>query len=218
MYKSSDFTKPVYKTGEIMEILNISYSSIRIYDKKGTLPIKRTGSGRRVVFREDLLAYLDSKGLLYRDDEAGKHDVIYARVSSHEQKQKGDLDRQVLFLIENVKDLHEPVILKEVGSGLDDQRKKLQELIDMVLDREVSRVFVTGEDRLTRFGFHYLETVFRHEEVPIIAIRDEKQAGSVQEELAKDMKALNASFSGKLSGLQSGKNKKRQKNTDTAPA
>ena len=47
MYKSSDFTKPVYKTGEIMEILNISYSTIKVYDKNGTLPIKRTGTGRR---------------------------------------------------------------------------------------------------------------------------------------------------------------------------
>ena len=39
MYKCSDFTKPVYKTGEIMEILNISYSTIKVYDKNGTLPI-----------------------------------------------------------------------------------------------------------------------------------------------------------------------------------
>ena len=106
MYKSSDFTKPVYKTGEIMEILNISYSTIKVYDKKGTLPIKRTGKGRRVVFREDLLNYLDSKGLLYKDTGlVKKQDVIYARVSSHEQEQKGDLDRQALFLLENVRDL-----------------------------------------------------------------------------------------------------------------
>ncbi len=65
MYKSSDFTKPVYKTGEIMDILNISHSSIKVYDKSWKLPIKRTGTGRRVVFREDLLNYIDDKGLLY---------------------------------------------------------------------------------------------------------------------------------------------------------
>ena len=112
MYKISDFTKPVYKTGEIMEILNISYSTIKVYDKNGTLPIKRTGTGRRAVFREDLLNYLDSKGLLYDDTEtAKKHDVIYVRVSSHEQKQKGDLDRQAMFLLENVHDLHNPIII-----------------------------------------------------------------------------------------------------------
>lgn len=212
MYKSSEFTKPAYKTGEVMDILNISYSTIKVYDKNGTLPIKRTGTGRRVVFRDDLLNYLDTKGLLYKDtDEIGKHDVIYARVSSHEQKQKGDLDRQAMFLMENIKDLHEPVIFKEVGSGLNDKRKKLQELIVMVLDHKVSRVFVTYRDRLTRFGFHYLETMFNHEGVPIIIIRDEEHAKSVQEELVEDMMALIASFSGKLYGLRSGKNKKKLK-------
>ena len=199
MYKSSDFTKPVYKTGEIMEILNISYSTIKVYDKNGTLPIKRTGTGRRAIFREDLLNYLDSKGLLYDDTETvNKHDIIYARVSSHEQKQKGDLDRQAMFLLENVHDLHNPIIMKEVGSGLNDRRRKLQELMVMVLDHKVSRVFVTYKDRLTRFGFHYLETTFNHEGVRIIVIRDEAHEKSVQEELVEDMMALIASFSGKL--------------------
>ena len=214
MYKSSDFTKPVYKTGEVMDILNISYSSIKAYDKSGKLPIKRTESGRRAIFRDDLLNYLDKLGMLYRDTEdTGKHDVIYARVSSHEQKQKGDLDRQAMFLMENIKDLHEPVILKEVGSGLNDKRKKLQELIGMVLDHKVSRVLVTYKDRLTRFGFHYLETIFSHEGVPIIVIKDEEHAKSVQEELVEDMMALIASFSGKLYGFRSGKNKKKAKDS-----
>ena len=212
MYKSSDFTKPVYKTGEIMEILNISYSTIKVYDKNGTLPIKRTGTGRRAVFKEDLLNYLDSKGLLYDDTETvNKHDVIYARVSSHEQEQKGDLERQAVFLLENVHDLHNPIIMKEVGSGLNDRRRKLQELMVMVLDHKVSRVFVTYRDRLTRFGFHYLETIFNHEGVRIIVIRDAAHERSVQEELVEDMMALIASFSGKLYGLRSGKKGKSRR-------
>lgn len=47
-----------------------------------------------------------------------KKDVIYARVPSNEQKTKGDLDRQAMFLIENVDNLINPLVLKEVGSGL----------------------------------------------------------------------------------------------------
>lgn len=39
-------------------------------------------------------------------------------VSSHDQKKCGDLDRQAMFLIENANNLHNPLILKEVGSGL----------------------------------------------------------------------------------------------------
>ena len=207
MYKRSDFTKPAYKTAEVMKILNVSYSTINNYDKQGKLPIKRTETGRRTVLRDDLLSYLDSLKMLVNDEEMTKHDVIYARVSSNEQKNKGDLDRQAMFLMEHCNDLINPVILKEVGSGLNDKRKKIQELICMVENNEVNRVFVTYRDRLTRFGFHYLETMFKSHSVEIVVVKDQEKKKSVQEELVEDMMALIASFSGKLYGLRSKKNK-----------
>ena len=78
-----------------------------------------------MIAREDFLAFLEKKGLLVDDTIQQKRDVIYARVSSHEQKKQGDLDRQALFLIEHVKELQQPLILKEVGSGLNDKRVQL---------------------------------------------------------------------------------------------
>ena len=175
MYKRSDFTKPAYKTAEIMKILNISYSTIKNYDKQGKLPIQRTETGRRIVLKEDLLNYLNSLGMLVNDEETTKHDVIYARVSSNEQKIKGDLDKQAMFLIEHCKDLINPVILKEVGSGLNDKRKKIQELIRMVENNEVNRVFITYRDKLTKVGFHYLETIFKLHDVEIIVAKDQEK-------------------------------------------
>lgn len=175
MYKRSDFTKPAYKTAEIMKILNISYSTIKNYDKQGKLPIQRTETGRRVVLKGDLLNYLDSLGMLVNDEERTKHDVIYARVSSNEQKIKGDLDRQVMFLMENCHDLQRPIILKEVGSGLNDKRKKIQELIRMVENNKVNRVFITYRDKLTKVGFHYLETMFKLHDVEIVVVKDQEK-------------------------------------------
>lgn len=207
MYKRSDFTKPAYKTAEVMKILNVTYSTIKNYDKQGKLPIKRTETGRRTVLRDDLLNYLDSLGMLVHDDELAKHDVIYARVSTGEQKTKGDLDRQALFLMEHCDNLQNPIVLKEVGSGLNDKRKKIQELIRMVENDEVNRVFVTYKDRLIRFGFHYLETIFKQHGVEIVVVKDQEKEKSVQEELVEDMMALVASFSGKLYGMRSRKNK-----------
>jgi len=137
-----------------------------------------------------------------------KKDVIYARVSSHEQKTKGDLDRQAMFLVENAKDLINPLILKEVGSGLNDKRKKLQELIRMVCQGKVRRVFVTYKDRLTRFGFHYLESVFQEHGVSIVVMKDTNEEKTVQEELVEDMMALIASFSWRLYGIRSKGTKK----------
>lgn len=209
MYKSSDFTKPLYKTKDIMKILGVSYATIKNYDKNGKLKFNRTETGRRVVFREDLLEYLDNAGMLYKDMDFDKRDVIYARVSSSEQKAKGDLDRQVTFLLENVDDLYKPIVLKEAGSGLNDKRPKIQELIRLVLDGKVNRVFVTYKDRLTRFGYHYLETIFSYHGVSITVVKDEDKEKSVEEELVEDMMSLIASFSGKLYGLRSEKNRKK---------
>ena len=209
LYRESDFTKTIYKPKELVDILGVSHSTVRKYDADGKLPVKRTETNRRIVHREDLLAYLEQQGMLYRKDERlQKVDVIYARVSSHEQKAKGDLDRQALYLVEHVGNLVNPVIIKEVGSGLNDKRNQLHRLIGMVMAGKVGKVYVTYRDRLTRFGFHYLEAAFRSVGTEIVVIKDMDGEKSVQKELVEDMMALIASFSGKLYGLRSGKNKK----------
>jgi predicted site-specific integrase-resolvase len=147
--------------------------------------------------------------MLYHEDERlQKVDVIYARVSSHEQKAKGDLDRQALYLVEHVTNLVNPVIIKEVGSGLNDRRNQLHRLIGMVMAGKVSNVYITYRDRLTRFGYHYLEAAFRSAGTEIVVVKDIESERTVQEELVEDMMALIASFSGKLYGLRSGKKKK----------
>lgn len=91
------------------------------------------------------------------------------------KKKHGDLDRQIQFLIKNNNNLINPVILSEVGSGLNDKRKQLQKLLRMVLNNEVSRIFITYEDRLTRFGFEYLKTMCEIHETKIIVVKDCKK-------------------------------------------
>lgn len=211
MYKASDFKKQVYKTGEVAQILGVTVKTIQNYDNEGKLRFSRSQGNRRNILREDLLLFLEERGILYNDTSEGKRDVIYARVSSHDQKNHGDLDRQALFLTEHVQDLQNPMILKEVGSGLNDNRKHLQKLLSMVCRNEVRNVYVTYKDRLTRFGYHYLETMFAAHGVKIVVVKDLSSGRSVQEELVEDMMSLIASFSGKLYGLRSRAGKKRNK-------
>ena len=210
MYKRSDFTKKYYKTGDVAKIFNLTTKTSQTYDKNGTLKFFRSSTNYRLMFREDLLEYLESKGLL-SDISLERRDIIYARVSSNEQKTKGDLDRQAMFLIENVNNLINPLVLKEVGSGLNDKRKKLLELIDLVCNDQVKNVYVTYKDRLTRFGFNYLESMFNNHGVKIIVVKDIKEEKDVKEELVDDMMSLIASFSGKLYGMRSKTNKGRNK-------
>ncbi len=210
MFKVSEFTKKYYRTGEVAKILGVTTRTIQNYDYQGRLKICRTEGNRRCIMKEDLIDYLQKRNLIIDDVTGNRCDVIYARVSSHDQKSHGDLDRQALFLIENVSDLVNPVILKEVGSGLNDQRPKLQQLLKMVCDKKVRRVYITYKDRLTRFGFHYLETVFKAHDTDIIIVKNKNEEKSVQMELVEDMMALIASFSGKLYGMRSKTNVRKE--------
>lgn len=79
----------------------------------------------------------------------------------------------------------------------------------MVSKGEVRNVYITYKDRLTRFGFNYLEIMFNACGTNIIIVKDKNEEKSVQEELVEDMMSLIACFSGKLYGMRSRKSKEK---------
>lgn len=80
----------------------------------------------------------------------------------------------------------------------------------MVMNDEVNRVFITYRDRLTRFGFNYFETIVNLKGVEIIIVKQQTEVTSVEQELMNDMISLIASFSGKLYGMCSKQNRKKE--------
>lgn len=213
MVKTSQLIKSKYKPKDIAEFLGVTTRTLQNWDNDGKITFRRDPiSDRRFLTRDDVIELLSGHNLLFDDTTGKRRDVIYARVSSHDQKKHGDLNRQVQFLIDQNDDLQNVLVLAEVGSGLNDKRKKLQQLLKMVMNEEVNRVFVTYRDRLTRFGFSYLETMFNAKGVEIIIVKQKTEAVSVEQELMNDMMSLIASFSGKLYGMRSkGKRIKNKK-------
>lgn len=173
MYRDSELTQSTYKLNQVAKMLNVTPTTLRNWEKVGKVKFDRTPTNIRFLPRNKLIDLLDEQGLYYNDKTTQRKDVIYARVSSHNQKSQGDLDRQVHFLVTEVKDLQNVVVLSEVGSGLNDKRKKLQQLIKMVVNGEVKRVFIMDRDDLAQVGFHYLETVFNTKGVEIIEVKQE---------------------------------------------
>ena len=53
----------------------------------------------------------------------------------------------------------------------------------MILNDEVNRVFITYKDRLTRFGYHYIETICKHYHVEIVVVNQKEKSVSIEEEL-----------------------------------
>ena len=206
MYKKSEILKKsTYKTGEIAKLLGITIPTVIRYCETGYIPYHTTETGHRRISAKDVCEYLEKQNMLFNDEESTKSDVIYARVSTHEQANYGDLDGQVdkvkLFAInQNVQNL---VVKTDVSSGLNDNRKGLLSLIDMIQEGKVNRVFVLYKDRLTRFGYHYLEKICEFHGVSIVVVSNDKESESQLVELAEDIIALIHSVSDKSDGLRS---------------
>ena len=193
-FTREDINKNYYTTGEVANLFQVSTKTIQKWDNKGILKFERSPTNRRVLPKEILIEYLKSKNMFYEDEILSKRDVIYARVSTYRKQKQGVLDRQVDSILSNRADLKNVLILKEVKSSLDSKRKKLLKLIDMILNDEVNRIFITHKERLTRFGFEYIEAICNHHNVEIVVIQSEQDNKSVEQELEEDIKSLLATL------------------------
>jgi excisionase family DNA binding protein len=193
-FTRENIKKNYYTTGEVADLFQVSTKTIQKWDNKGILKFERSPTNRRVLPKETLIEYLKSKNMFYEDESLYKRDVIYARVSTYGQQKQGDLDRQVDYILSNRTDLKNVLILKEVKSSLDSKRKKLLKLIDMILNDEVNRIFITHKGVLTEFCFEYIEAICNHHDVEIIVMQSEQDNKLVEQELEKDIKSLLATL------------------------
>ena len=189
-FTRENINKNYYTTGEVADLFQVSTKTIQKWDNKGILKFERSPTNRRVLPKETLIEYLKSKNMFYEDESLSKRDVIYARVSTSKQQKQGDLNRQVDYILSNRADLKNVLIFKEVKSIFDSKRKELLKLINMILNDEVNRIFITHKERLTRFGFEYIEAICKHHDVEIITIQSEQDNKSVKQELTEDIKNL----------------------------
>ena len=142
---------------------------------------------------------------------AGKTDgrliVLYGRVSG--QGQKSDLETQLKRLQAWANEQRagkQTLILSDIGSGLSATRRQLQRLLRLVREDQVSEIVVTYPDRLTRFGQEYLQALFDSFGVTLTVL-DPGEDKTAEQKLTDDMLALLASFSGRLYGMRSHKQK-----------
>lgn len=153
-----------------------------------------------------LTAYL-TEGGHYRFDPAQKKEnnlekvsIGYCRVSS--KKQSDDLQRQKELVENYLISKGEPfTIIEDIGSGINYTKKGLLEMIEMVVSGKVKKIYVLHKDRLLRFGFELLESIFNLYNVDIEIINQVKE--SDEAELVKDMIQIVTVFSAKLNGKRS---------------
>lgn len=188
------------------ELLGVNAWTLRRYPEE-VLPVHRTPKGHRRFLMSDVLKL---QGKQLDNNNTTNTVAIYCRVSSQDQKSKGDLDRQKCRVLEYCakKSYKVEHILAEVGSGLNDNRKKFHNLLDLITNKKINKVVVEHKDRLTRFNFEIIKKLAKGFSVDIEVI-DVELNKTFEEELVSDIVSLMASFSARLYGKRSSRNKSK---------
>jgi putative resolvase len=181
--------------------LGVHPNTLRKWDREGKVRVVRTVGGRRRIPESEVERLMG-----FVKPDVSRKAVIYVRVSSHDQKQRGNLERQKQSVLDYAKSRGYEVtaVLEDVASGLNEERESLSKLFGLVEERRIGVVVVAFKDRLTRFGFRYLERYFSSHGVRIEVVNGEEPKDAYQE-LVEDLIALVPSFAGKLYGLRSHK-------------
>ena len=120
--------------------------------------------------------------------------VLYARVSSSENKTNLESQLEKLRLFASAKGYQIVKEIKDIGSGLNDNRSKLNELFEKELNN-FEILLVEHKDRLTRFGFNYIDILLKshNKKIEVINLVDNNK-----EELIQDFVSVITSFCARI--------------------
>ena len=188
-----------YKPKDFAELLGVSVKTLQRWDRDGILKANRTPTDRRYYTYDQ---YLQFKGIKIENDI--RDVVIYARVST--KNQKDDLQNQVEFLKQfcNVKGIIVNQCIEDFGSGLNYNRKKWNKLLEEVMENKIKTIVISSKDRFIRFGYDWFEKFCEKFNTKIIIVNNE--ALSPNEELVQDIISILDIFSCRLYGLRKYKN------------
>jgi resolvase, N-terminal domain protein len=165
--------------------------------REGTMPVpvEQTPTGMWLIH--------DPKYETTTPATAAGRTVCYARVSSSDQKT--DLQRQTdrlkAFAFNMGADA--PEVVTEVGSGMNDKRRKLNKLL---ADPTVTTIIAEHRDRLAQMNMSLVESALKAQGRRIIVVDDTER----DDDLLQDMTEVLTLFCARLYGNRSAKHRAQQ--------
>jgi predicted site-specific integrase-resolvase len=171
----------------------IAYVTARRQYAAGTLPVPTYRLGRLIMVGEPVAAAPADAGQV----------VVYARVSSADQK--ADLDRQVARVTTwaTGQKLAVSRVVTEVGSALGGHRRKF---LALLRDPSVSTIVVEHRDRFARFGAEYVEAALTAQGRRLLVV----DPAQVDDDLVRDVTEILTSLCARLYGRRAAANRARR--------
>jgi len=187
--------------GEAAKALGVSITTLRRWEAAGRLNAEHTAGGHR---RYDLAKLRPE--MFRAVGEANRRTVAYACVSSHDQKDDLERQKQVLELY-CARQGWTFEVIADLGSGMNYHKKGLKKLLKAIIDGQVGRLVITHKDRLLRFGAELVFAICEAKNVEVV-ILNQGEDTTFEEDLAKDVLEIITVFSTRLYGSRSRKNQK----------
>ena len=185
--------------GRAAKELGVSRDTLRRWEKSGKIKVERTIKGHR---RYNLALLL---GASPRENPNKKKTIVYARVSSHDQKE--DLARQIqvleAFCAANGWTYE---VIEDLGSGLNYNKRGLRNLIRFICLSQVDRLVLTHKDRLLRFGSELIFSLCEQFGIEVVII-NKTESSTFEDDLVQDVLEIITVFSARLYEAKSRKNK-----------
>ena len=186
--------------GKVCELLGISLSTAYRWIKSGKLKesFRTLGNHRRFNLYH-------IKHTFIKDNNNNKLTVLYARVSSHDQKNDLITQQKKLLNYAQLNNFNNIKLISDLGSGLNFKKSGLNQLLNLILTQQINTLIINHKDRLLRFGSELIFKLCDFYHVNVIII--ENKSLSFEETLTHDVIELMTVFCAKLYGKRSHKNK-----------
>lgn len=151
--------------GEMARKLGVSVTTLRRWDRAGKLrsSSRTMGNHRR---------YVDGSS---SGPATARKTILYACVSSHDQKP--DLERQKQRLLDHAQrqGWAEPILISDLGSGLNYRKSGLLRLLRLAVAGQAERIVVENRDRLLRFGAELVGWICGRLGTSLVVVEDRHQ-------------------------------------------
>ena len=185
-------------TTGLADLMGVKTQTIRNWVKAGKIPHHTTPTGRAYFSEEDI-----------KNIQAGGNSTTPHKTAHYARSSKGSqttINNQLKHLKEHY---GEPDYeIRDSGSGLNENRKGLTKLLDLARDSEINEIRITTQDRLTRFGYKYLERYLNEHGVTITVLEGEIEK-QPEMELVDDFMTLISSFSSRYYHIRNVRNEQR---------
>lgn len=171
------------KANEVMNLLNISRATLYRYRKSGKLKINSKLSFNNYIYDDDSVYAL----IGYKKEYKNKKIISYSRVST--QNQKEQLKEQTKRIYDSC--ISRGIVLDEqfedIKSGMNSDRPSFQKIIQMIIQGKIELLIIENKDRLIRFGYDTLESIFKYFGCKILVLNDVLENKSYEQELTEDL-------------------------------